>query len=91
MSLKNLDKLPLAIETFEAIDPAWSQWAKVQAELADLYVRAGNKSAAKEVLARALESYDDDELRGQLLYVKSRIHFGEGEYDQAIACFTQAM
>jgi tetratricopeptide (TPR) repeat protein len=91
LSLKNLDKLPLAIETFEAIDPAWSQWAKVQAELADLYVRAGNKSAAKEVLARALESSDDDELRGQLLYVKSRIHFGEGEYDQAIAGFTQAM
>lgn len=88
---KNLGDLDTAITTFETIDSAWTQWAKVQAELADLYVRAGNKEAAKAVLARALDSTKEDELRGQLLYVKSRIHFGEGEYQQAIDGFTKAM
>ncbi len=91
LCFKYLEQLDVAIATFEAIDSAWSQWAKVQAELADLYVRSGNKTAAKEVLQRALNASDDDELRGQLLYVKSRIHFGEGEYAQAITGFSETM
>lgn len=88
---KNTGDLTRAIDSFESIDPEWTQWAKVQAELADLYVRAGDQSAAKNVLTRALDAITDEELSGQLLYVKSRIHFAENEYRQAIEGFTAVL
>jgi tetratricopeptide (TPR) repeat protein len=91
LTMKYLDDLPKAIAYFEEIDPNWSQWAKVQAELADLHVRAGQMSQAKAVLIRAMNSTTDEQLRGQLLYVKSRIHFADGEYKESIDGFGKAM
>ena len=91
LTMKYLGDLPKAIAYFEEIDPNWSQWAKVQAELADLHVRAGQMSQAKEVLVRAMNSTTDEQLRGQLLYVKSRIHFADGEYSESIDGFGKAM
>ena len=91
LTMKYLDDLPKAIAFFEQIDPNWSQWAKVQAELADLHVRAGQMAQAKDVLVRAMNSTKNEQLRGQLLYVKSRIHFADGEYGESIDGFGKAM
>ena len=91
LTMKYLGDLPQAIAYFEKIDPNWGQWAKVQAELADLHVRAGQMEQAKSVLDRAMNSTKDEQLRGQLLYVKSRIHFADGEYVESIVGFGEAM
>ncbi len=91
LCFKNMNDLTRAIASFESIDSQWSQWGKVQAELADLYVRSGDRSGAKRVLERAMEQVDSDELRGQLVYVKSRVHFTEAEYREAIEGFSQAL
>ncbi|MEE3234444.1 MAG: tetratricopeptide repeat protein [Candidatus Latescibacterota bacterium] len=91
LTMKYLDDIPQAIAYFEKIDPNWPQWAKVQAELADLHVRAGQMDQAKSVLVRAMNSTKDEQLRGQLLYVKSRIHFADGEYSESIAGFGKSM
>ena len=92
LCLKNTGDLSSAILSFESIDSQWSQWAKVQAELADLYVRSGDQGTAKIVLSKALDAVqDDDVLSGQLLYVKSRIHFTDKEYREAIAGFSEVL
>ena len=92
LCLKNTGDLSSAIASFESIDPQWGQWAKVQAELADLYVRSGDQGTAKNVLSKALDVVqDDDVLSGQLLYVKSRIHFTDKEYREAIAGFSEVL
>ena len=91
MSLKNLEQTEAAIEVLETISEDWSEWAKIQAELADLHVRRGNTSRAQVVLDRALQVADGPDLRGQLLYVKSRIHFKENQYEEAVIGFSEAM
>ena len=92
LCFKNTGDLSKAIASFESIDSEWNQWAKVQAELADLYVRSGDQAGAKDVLSKALASVEEDDvLSGQLRYVKSRIHFTDKEYREAIAGFSDVL
>ncbi len=82
---KRMGNIQGAIAAFEAVEQGWSQWAKVQLELAELYARQQNYQRAEVVLRRSLGEIQDDQLLGQLHYIKGKAHFAQMEYEEAVA------
>ena len=82
---KRMGDVDAAIAAFETVEDDWNQWGKVQLELAELYTGKGDYEGAEQVLRRTLGAIDNDQLLGQLHYIKGKAHFAQSEYVEAVA------
>ena len=77
-----------AIGSFEAVEPGFYQWTKLQVDLAELYIGQQNYAQAEAVLRQALEKTEEKELQSQFHYIKGRVHFAQADYEASIREFT---
>ena len=72
------------IAQFRAIEKGWSQWSKVQLELAELYVGQQQYLKAEQILRQTEGDIQDEQMMARLQYIKGKAHFAQSEYEEAV-------
>ena len=91
LTYKMLGNIEAAIGSFEAVEPGFGQWAKLQVDLAELYIGQQNYAQAEVVLSQALRKTEEKELQSQFHYIKARVHFAQADFEASIREFTRAL
>ena len=91
VTYKRMGEVDSTIAQFLAIEKEWSQWPRVQLELAELYVGQRKYPEAEEILRQTHGDIQEEGLLTQLHYIKGKTHFAQGEYEEAVTAFGQSL